>query len=90
MEHDDRYVSIGGSYDDVVGVSNIIYGLGLEADAGVCFGVVVIQYANGLLCLTTPSSTKKCRHSPRWPTYAWRSCMTCRGRRGKLAMLSRY
>ena len=26
-------------------------------------------------CLTTPSSTKKCRHSPRWPTYTWRSCM---------------
>ena len=76
MEHDDRYVSIGGSYDDVVGVSNIIYGLGVEADAGVCFGVVVTQYANGL-CLTTPSPTKKCRHSPRWPTYTWRSCMTC-------------
>ena len=28
-------------------------------------------------CLTTPPSSKKCRHSPRWPTYTWRSCMIC-------------
>ena len=49
MEHDDRDVSIGGPYDDVVGVSNIIYGLGVEADAGVCFGVVATQYVNGLM-----------------------------------------
>ncbi len=49
MEHDDRYVSIGGSYDDVVGVSNIIYALGVEADAGVCFGVVATQYVNGIM-----------------------------------------
>ena len=43
MEHDDCDASIGGRYDDVVGVSNIIYGLGVEADAGVCFGVVATQ-----------------------------------------------
>ncbi len=67
MERDDRDVGIGDPYDDVVGVSNIIYDLGVEADAGVCFGVVATQYVNGP-CLTTPSSTKKCRHSPRWPT----------------------
>ena len=28
-------------------------------------------------CLTTPSSTKKCRHSPIWPTCIWCSCMIC-------------
>ena len=28
-------------------------------------------------CLTSPSSTKKCRHSPIWPAYTWRSCMMC-------------
>ena len=49
MEHDDRDVSIGGPCDDVVGVSNIISGLGVEADAGVCFGVVATQYVNGLM-----------------------------------------
>ena len=49
VEHDDRDVSIGGPYDYVVGVSNIIYGLGVEADAGVCFGVVATQYVNGLM-----------------------------------------
>ncbi len=49
MEHGDRDVGIGGPYDDVVGVSNIIYGLGVEADAGVCFGVVASQYVNGLM-----------------------------------------
>ena len=27
--------------------------------------------------ITTPSSTQKCRHSPRWPTYTWRSCTIC-------------
>ena len=74
MEHDDRDVSIGGPYDDVVGVSNIIYGLGVEADAGVCFGMVATQYVNGLMP-HLPASTKKFRHSPRWPTYTWRSCM---------------
>ena len=67
MERDDRDVGNGGPYDDVVGVSNIIYDLRVEADAGVCFGVVATQCVNGL-CLTTPSSTKKCRQSPRWPT----------------------
>ena len=49
VDHDDRDVNIGGSYDDVVGVSNIIYALGVEADAGVCFGVVETQYVNGLV-----------------------------------------
>ena len=49
MEHDDRDVIIGGPYDDVVGVSHIIYGLGVEADAGVCFDVVATQYVNGLM-----------------------------------------
>ena len=49
MEHDDRDVSIGGPYDDVVGVSNIIYGIGVEADAGVWFGVVATQYGNGIM-----------------------------------------
>ena len=48
MERDDRDVGIGGPYDDVVGVSNIIYDLGVEADAGVFFGVVAIQHVNGL------------------------------------------
>ena len=47
MKHDDCDVSIGGPCDDVVGVSNIIYGLGVEADAGVCFDVVATQYVNG-------------------------------------------
>ena len=46
MKHDDRDVSIGGPYDDVVGVSNIIYGLGVEADAGVCFGMVQRSHAS--------------------------------------------
>ena len=46
MEHDDRDVSIGGPYDDVVGVSNIMYGLGVEVDASVCFGVLATQYVN--------------------------------------------
>ena len=27
--------------------------------------------------LTIPVPTKKCRHSPRWPTYTWRSCLIC-------------
>ena len=49
MDHDDRDVNIGGSYDDVVGVSNIIYAPGVEEDAGVCFGVVATQYVNGLM-----------------------------------------
>ncbi len=56
MEHDDRDVSIGGTYDDVVGVSNIIYGLGVEADAGVCFGMVATQYVNGLIPHYTSSN----------------------------------
>ncbi len=43
MEHDDRDVSIGGPYYYIVGVSNLINGLGVEADAGVCFGVVTTQ-----------------------------------------------
>ena len=30
-------------------VSNIIYGLGVEADAGVCFGVVATQYVNVIM-----------------------------------------
>ena len=42
----DREVSIGGPYDDVVVVSSIIYDLDVEADAGVCFGVVATQYVN--------------------------------------------
>ena len=49
VEHDDREVSIGGPYDDVVVVSSIIYDLGVEADAGVCFGVVATQYVNGIM-----------------------------------------
>ena len=49
VDHDDRDVSIGGSYGDVVGVSNIIYDPGVEADAGVCFGVVATQYVNGIM-----------------------------------------
>ena len=51
VDRDDRNISIGGPYDDVVGVSNImiLYGLGVEADAGVCFGVVATPYANGLM-----------------------------------------
>ena len=49
VEHDDREVSIGGPYDDVVVVSSIIYDLGVEADAGVCFGVVATQYDNGIM-----------------------------------------
>ncbi len=49
MEHDDRDVSIGGPYGDVVGVSNIIYGLGVEVDASVCFGVLATQYVNDLM-----------------------------------------
>ena len=53
MEHDDRDISIGGPYDDVVGVSNVIYGLGLKADAGVCFVVVAIQYVNCLMSHNT-------------------------------------
>ena len=44
MENDDRDVK----YDDVVGVSNIIYGLGVEVDASVCFGVFATQYVNGI------------------------------------------
>ena len=49
VEHDDREVSIGGPYDDVVFVSSIIYDLGVEADAGVCFGLVATQYVNGIM-----------------------------------------
>ena len=49
VDHDDRDVNIGGPYDDVVGVSNIIYDPGVEADAGVCFGVVATQNVNGLI-----------------------------------------
>ena len=50
MERDDRDVGNGGPYDDVVGVSNIIYyDLRVEADGGVCFGVVATQYLNGLM-----------------------------------------
>ncbi len=49
MEHDDRDVNIGGRYGDVVGVSNIIYRLGMEADAGVLFGLVATQYVNSLM-----------------------------------------
>ena len=50
FDHDDGCDdSIGGFYDYVVGVSNIIYDLGLEADAGVCFGVVATQYVNGIM-----------------------------------------
>ena len=41
--------SIGGYYDDVVGVSNIICDLRVEADAGVFFCVVATQYVNGLM-----------------------------------------
>ena len=48
VDHDDRYVSIGGPYDDVVGVSNITCGLGVEADEGVCSGVVATQYVNDM------------------------------------------
>ena len=33
----------------VYGVSNIIYDLGVAADAGVCFGVVATQYVNGIM-----------------------------------------
>ena len=40
-DHDDGCDdSIGGYYDDVVGVSNIICDIRVEADAGVFFGVV--------------------------------------------------
>ena len=74
MEHDDRDVSIGGPDDDVVAVSNISYGLGVEADAGVCFGMVAST--SMVSSLTIPVPTKKCRHSPRWPTYTC-SCMIC-------------
>ena len=49
MEHDDRDVSIGGPYDDVVGVSNITYGLGVEVDASVCFGLLATQYVNDIM-----------------------------------------
>ena len=49
MEHGDRDGSIGGPYDDVVGVSNIIYGLGVEVDASVCLGVPATQYVNDLM-----------------------------------------
>ena len=49
MELDDRDVSVGGPCDDVVGVSNIIHDLGVEADVGVCFGVVATQYVNGIM-----------------------------------------
>ena len=49
MEHDYRDVSIGGPYDDVVGVSTSYMAVVLEADAGVCFGVVATQYVNGLM-----------------------------------------
>ena len=35
--------------DDVVVVSSIIYDLGVEADAGVCFGMVATQYVNGIM-----------------------------------------
>ena len=49
-DHDDGCDdSIGGYYDDVVGVSNIICDLRVEADAGVFFGVVATQYVNGLM-----------------------------------------
>ena len=49
-DHDDGCDdSIGGYYDDVVGVSNIICDLRVEADAGVCFGVVATQYVNCLM-----------------------------------------
>ena len=75
-EHDDLKVSIGCPYNDVVGVSNIIYGLGVEADAGVCFGVVATQYVNGIM-LHYIIFNEESRHSPRWPTYTWRSCMIC-------------
>ena len=37
------------NYDDVVVISSIIYDLGVEADAGVCFGVVATQYVNGIM-----------------------------------------
>ena len=45
MEHDDRDVSIGGPYDDVV----VIYGLVVEVEASVCFGVLATQYVNDLM-----------------------------------------
>ena len=35
--------------DHVVGVSNIIYGLGVEVDASVCFGMLATQYVNDLM-----------------------------------------
>ena len=49
VEHDDSEVSIGGPYDDAVVVSSIIYDLGVEADVGVCFGMVATQYVNGIM-----------------------------------------
>ena len=53
MEHGDRDVSSGGPYDDVVGVSNIIYGFGVEVDASVCLGVLATQYVNDLMLHNT-------------------------------------
>ena len=42
-------MTVSEALDDVVGVSNIIYDLVVEADAGVCFGVVATQYVNGIM-----------------------------------------
>ena len=53
MKHDDGDVSIGGPYDDVVGISNIIYGLGVQADA-VSASAWLQPSTSMVSCITTP------------------------------------
>ena len=71
VDHDDRDVNIGGSYDDVVGASNIIYAPGVQADAGVCFGVVATQYVNGIMLHYTIFNVEVTTFVKMSSVYAW-------------------
>ena len=77
MEHDGRDVSIEGSYDDVVGVSNIIYGFG----GGRCRCLLrrgcntVRQWSHASLYQLQRRSVDIRQDGQH--TRTWRSCMIC-------------